>query len=100
MLKPGMLSVLSNREGQEEYFMTITIYKEKCSGCGICTDSCPNDVIRMDKNGDKAIAKYPEDCIGCFECELKCPSEAIYIYPIKGKYQSTGEHSSKGERIG
>jgi adenylylsulfate reductase subunit B len=80
--------------------MTITIYKEKCSGCGICADSCPNDVIRMDENTDKAAVKYPEDCIGCFGCELNCPSEAINVYPVKEKYRSVVERSSGGKANG
>lgn len=80
--------------------MTVTIYTEKCSGCGICADSCPTDVIRMDMNSDRAIVRYPEDCIGCFGCELKCPSEAIIVNPVKGKFSSVIERSSKGKTNG
>ena len=35
---------------------------ELCTGYGICVDSCPMDVIRMDEKGEKAVIKYHEDC--------------------------------------
>ncbi len=54
---------------------------ELCTGCEICPDSCPMDVIRMDEEGEKAIIKYPEDCIACYYCELDCPADAIYVSP-------------------
>ena len=54
-----------------------------CNGCGICVDTCPVDVIRMDEKGKKAIIKYPEDCMLCDWCELDCPENAIYVSPVK-----------------
>lgn len=51
---------------------------EKCDGCGICLDSCPNDVLRLDAQGRVAII-YPKDCHTCFLCEWDCPREAIYV---------------------
>lgn len=54
-----------------------------CTGCGICVDSCPMDVLRMDENENKAIAKYPEDCTMCTVCEVDCPEKAIYVGPTK-----------------
>ncbi len=61
----------------------IKINYELCNGCGICVNSCPMDVIRMDAKSQKAIAKYPEDCMLCIMCELDCPQEAIYVSPVK-----------------
>jgi NAD-dependent dihydropyrimidine dehydrogenase PreA subunit len=52
-----------------------------CTGCGICVDSCPMDVIRMDEKGEKAVIKYPEDCMLCLYCEFDCPANAIYVSP-------------------
>ena len=54
-----------------------------CTGCGICVDSCPMDVIRMDNQSNKAVIKYPEDCMLCMFCELDCPENAIYVSPEK-----------------
>ncbi len=59
------------------------IDENKCNGCGICVNSCPMDVIRMDEERKKAIATYPEDCTLCAVCEIDCPEQAIYVSPIK-----------------
>ena len=50
---------------------------ERCTGCGICVDSCPMDVLRMDKEAHKAVIRYPEDCMFCGWCMMDCPEEAI-----------------------
>ena len=33
-----------------------------CDGCGVCVDSCPTDVLRMDAASGKAVVAYPRDC--------------------------------------
>jgi NAD-dependent dihydropyrimidine dehydrogenase PreA subunit len=53
-----------------------------CTGCGICIEKCPMDVLIINENVGKAVIKYPEDCMTCFECELNCPSGAIYVHPF------------------
>jgi len=64
--------------------MGIKQISEECNGCGICTEVCVVDVIRMD-NGGKAYIAYPEDCIVCFSCERDCPVEAITVTPERPK---------------
>ncbi|MDP2645477.1 MAG: ferredoxin family protein [Desulfobacterales bacterium] len=56
------------------------ISKERCTGCGICLDSCPTDVIRLDQD-QRAIIAYPDDCQTCFLCEEDCPENAIEVAP-------------------
>lgn len=53
-----------------------------CTGCGLCVDACPMDVIRMDEKGEKAVIKYPQDCMLCLYCESDCPVNAIYVSPV------------------
>ena len=57
----------------------VLIIKEidhhRCIGCGVCVQSCMNDVIRM--KGSKANIAYPEDCCQCLACIEDCPREAI-----------------------
>lgn len=63
--------------------MIESIDAEKCTGCGICADNCPLDVIRMIPDTQKAFIKYPEDCMTCFLCEINCPVSAINVHPFK-----------------
>jgi NAD-dependent dihydropyrimidine dehydrogenase PreA subunit len=53
----------------------------RCTGCEVCVDHCPMDVIRMDEQTGKAFIKYLRDCQSCFLCELDCPAGAIYVTP-------------------
>jgi len=53
----------------------IDLYR--CIGCGVCVQSCMNDVIRL-KRGTAYIA-YQEDCSQCFACVEDCPREAISL---------------------
>jgi NAD-dependent dihydropyrimidine dehydrogenase PreA subunit len=52
-----------------------------CTGCGLCVDECPMDVLRMNNETDKPFIKYIRDCQACFLCEIDCPAEAIYVSP-------------------
>jgi NAD-dependent dihydropyrimidine dehydrogenase PreA subunit len=56
-----------------------------CTGCGICVEHCPLDVLRMDDRTGKAFFQYIHDCQGCFLCEVECPSDAIYCMSIHEK---------------
>jgi ferredoxin len=61
--------------------MKATIDTELCSGCGLCSETCP-DVFEM---GDDDIAKVkvnavPASAEGCCkEAAEGCPTEAIKI---------------------
>ena len=56
-----------------------------CNGCGICVNSCPMDVIRLDKPSKKAVIQYKEECMLCGQCRRFCPQNAITI--SKEKFQ-------------
>lgn len=59
------------------------IDSELCNGCRICVDSCPQDVIRMDKTTNKAVIQYAEECMVCEACADECPLDAIRVSPTK-----------------
>lgn len=59
------------------------ISKSLCVGCGTCVNSCPMDVIRMDKAENKAKIAYVQECMCCAACEIDCPAGAIYVSPEK-----------------
>ena len=60
---------------------------ETCDGCGKCIDTCPMDVLRLDKEKRKAFIKYHEDCMSCFICEEECPNPGtIYVSPKRAEW--------------
>ncbi len=56
----------------------VEVNRIACTGCGVCVDTCPPDVLRMDEE-NKAIVAYPEDCQGCFVCQWDCKFEALRV---------------------
>ena len=62
--------------------MSPVIDLEKCTGCGICEDICPGDIIHPDEHKGKVIVLYPDECWYCGSCRDECPEEAIsYSFP-------------------
>lgn len=55
----------------------ITIEKEKCNGCRVCTWVCPHGVLAM--NSRLVMVAHNERCIECGACELNCAPEAIKV---------------------
>lgn len=53
------------------------INTDECSGCGICVDECPNNVLEL--NDDIASVANEDDCDGCATCVEECPMECIEI---------------------
>lgn len=47
----------------------------RCSGCGICVDTCPTNALGM--VGDKAVLVTPDACTYCTACQDICPEYAI-----------------------
>jgi len=62
--------------------MPPMIDPDRCTGCGICYDICPGDVIRL--NAGKAVVRYADECWHCGACRLECPEDAVRFYfPIR-----------------
>lgn len=55
--------------------MAVKIDTEKCTGCGICVEVCPQEAIKV---GDIAEVDG-EKCTDCGTCVDGCPNEAITI---------------------
>ena len=62
----------------------IVINVEKCKGCELCVEACPEDVIAMSKEvnqkGYLYAVKITDTCTGCTNCALVCPDAVITVY--------------------
>lgn len=61
------------------------IDRSKCTGCEICAQICPLDVIRVVKKDQarEVVVKYPYECWHCRACIRDCPAGAIRMrYPL------------------
>jgi formate hydrogenlyase subunit 6/NADH:ubiquinone oxidoreductase subunit I len=56
----------------------MTIYKRKCSECGLCEKNCPMNIKLMDykKQGKRILST---ECILCCTCIDVCPEKAIHM---------------------
>jgi len=67
----------------------IVVSTDRCKGCSLCVNACPQGVIELDKKVNvkgytPAFAKHPEKCTGCTFCALVCPDVVIEVYREKG----------------
>jgi ferredoxin len=60
--------------------MVVKIDEEKCVGCELCCDTCP-EIFRMGDNvAEVIISDVPEEQEDCVrEAAESCPSEAIIV---------------------
>lgn len=56
---------------------TLRLDDNKCTGCGLCLDVCPHEVIV--KNNGKVAIREKDLCMECGACALNCPFEAITV---------------------
>ncbi len=73
----------------------VLINGEHCKACGVCLEFCPQDVLGVSEQRNKAgfypvEVKKPEECTGCGHCALMCPDACIEIYrvPMEESVQS------------
>lgn len=57
----------------QTYFHSVTLNKERCTGCTNCLKRCPTEAIRV-REGMACI--MDERCIDCGECIRVCPYHA------------------------
>jgi adenylylsulfate reductase subunit B len=64
--------------------MPSYVNPEKCDGCKAldktaCQYICPNDLMVLDKEKEKAYNQEPEMCWECYSCVKICPQQAIEV---------------------
>ena len=61
---------------KENILVAARVDVEKCAGCGICVEVCPNQAIFL----EESVAVVSEEiCTGCGDCVEECPREAISL---------------------
>ena len=57
--------------------MKILVDAARCTGCGICTEVCPQMILEL----HDGIVRVQDQarCMGCFGCEDECPSNAVRV---------------------
>ncbi len=66
----------------------IEIDSERCKGCGLCINACPQKIIRFsvafNSKGYHYAEQYdPEEkCPGCGFCYMMCPDTCITVYRL------------------
>lgn len=57
----------------------LSVRKDLCIGCGVCTGVCPTGAISLD--GGTAWIDQGR-CVGCQACARACPREAIRVREV------------------
>jgi len=65
-------STKKNKTGKWRNFRPVVT--DKCTGCGICVQFCPEGAIKIVNK--KAVIDY-DYCKGCLICVNECPIKAI-----------------------
>ena len=66
-------------------FGTVSIDKTHCTGCSICTQSCPTSAISTQISGDSSNLKLTfqhDKCIACGICVNICPEKCISVTKV------------------
>ncbi len=56
---------------------TLQLNQNKCSGCGMCLEVCPQQVFSM--NGNLSAIVDRDACLECGACAKNCPRQAISV---------------------
>lgn len=57
----------------------VELRSERCSGCGICAEVCPQVVFEKAGPREPVRIAHPERCFGCMSCEEDCARGALRV---------------------
>lgn len=70
----------------------VYLIPERCKGCEMCVDFCPQDVLRVSEQRNAKGYHIPElvpgkesDCVHCEFCTMVCPEFAIFTLAIESQ---------------
>ncbi len=63
----------------KKHFTYYPDFNDKCRKCNICVESCPMQVMTLNKGDAHPSIDY-DKCIKCMCCHEMCPYQAIYVH--------------------
>ncbi len=60
-----------------ENVVTLALDREKCTGCGMCLQVCPQGVFALEEKKARIVDR--DACMECGACAGNCPDEAITV---------------------
>ncbi|MBQ0008634.1 MAG: 4Fe-4S binding protein [bacterium] len=66
----------------------VVVDTERCKGCGLCINACPQKVLQLSANVNAKGYNYcemtaeAEKCVGCASCGIVCPDAVISVYKV------------------
>jgi 2-oxoglutarate ferredoxin oxidoreductase subunit delta len=64
---------------------TVYLIPERCKGCRLCIEFCPQNILQESQQTNKKGYHYPElvsgqgnVCVHCEFCSMVCPEFAIF----------------------
>jgi ferredoxin len=67
------------------FFLGKLFYaSERCNGCGLCAEHCPNGAIVMHGSGDQRRPYWTFHCESCMRCMGFCPHGAVEASYVLG----------------
>ncbi len=60
----------------------VTINPDLCSGCGMCADVCPHQLLQVEADVASVLSG---DCMECGHCQAVCPQGAVEVDGIASR---------------
>jgi NAD-dependent dihydropyrimidine dehydrogenase PreA subunit len=77
---PGEKAAVAGTETPAAPGLYPAVIEEKCEGCGICLNACPQKTITLSAQKERKTAVIdPKNCIRCYCCHELCPHQAIRV---------------------
>lgn len=64
----------------------VIIQSERCKGCQLCIQACPQAVLRLSNSYNSRgyhpvfLDEMQQHCTGCAVCALVCPDSVFTVY--------------------